>query len=99
VIQPRVQSLFRIVDTCGVHNLHGMPGLLGGVVAIFVIPGIATAQLAGIVFTVSFALIAGIVSGYLIKATGSKIAEYEDADEFDGMEADEEEVERLRIAE
>ena len=99
VIQPRVQSLFRIVDTCGVHNLHGMPGLLGGVIAIFVIPGIAAAQLAGIVFTVIFALIAGTVSGYLIKATGSKIAEYHDSDEFDGLEEDEEEVERLRVAE
>ena len=98
-IQPRVQSLLKIVDTCGVHNLHGMPGLLGGIVAIFVIPGIATAQLVGIVFTVAFALVAGIVSGYLIKATGSKVAEYEDSDEFGGMEAEEEEVERLRIAE
>jgi ammonium transporter Rh len=99
VIQPRLQARFRIVDTCGVHNLHGMPGLLGGVVAIFVIPGVAAAQLAGIVFTVLFALSAGIGSGYLIKATGSKVAEYEDADEFGGMETEEEEVARLRIAE
>ncbi len=84
VIQPRLQALFKIVDTCGVHNLHGMPGLLGGIVAIFVVPGIAVAQLSGIVVTVLLALISGVVAGYLIRATGSKSMVYEDADEFDG---------------
>jgi ammonium transporter Rh len=84
VIQPRLQALFKIVDTCGVHNLHGMPGLLGGIVAIFVVPGIAVAQLSGIVVTVLLALISGVAAGYLIRATGSKSMVYEDADEFDG---------------
>jgi ammonium transporter Rh len=55
-----------------------MPGLFGGVVAIFVVPGIAKAQLAGIVVTVVLAFVTGIVGGYLIRATGSKAAPYED---------------------
>ena len=64
------------------HNLHGMPGLVGGLVAVIVVPGIARAQLTGIVFTVALAFIAGLVGGYIIKATGSKALVYDDQDEF-----------------
>lgn len=81
-IQPLLQKYLKIVDTCGVHNLHGMPGLLGGIIAIFVVPDAAKAQVIGILFTVSLALVGGIVTGYIIKLTGSKERIYEDADEF-----------------
>jgi ammonium transporter Rh len=82
IVQPLIKKAFRIVDTCGVHNLHGMPGLVGGLAAIFVIPGIARAQLAGIVFTVVIALVGGIVSGIVVRATGAKQAIYDDEGEF-----------------
>ncbi len=82
VIQPRIQSLLKIVDTCGVHNLHGMPGLLGGIIAIIVVPGAAKAQVAGIVFTVILAFASGAIAGFIIKFTGSKKLAYEDKDEF-----------------
>lgn len=82
VIQPKLQMRFKIVDTCGVHNLHGMPGLVGGLIAIAVVPGVAKAQLAGIAFTVVLALAGGILGGYLIRLTGSKEKAYEDEEEF-----------------
>lgn len=82
VIQPRLQSKLKIVDTCGVHNLHGMPGLLGGIVAIFVVPDAAKAQVIGILFTVALAFLGGIIAGNIIKLTGSKEKIYEDSDEF-----------------
>jgi ammonium transporter Rh len=78
VIQPRIQNALRIVDTCGVHNLHGMPGLFGGVAAIFVVPNIAKPQLVGIVVTVVLAFVCGTIGGYVIRATGSKDFAYED---------------------
>lgn len=90
LIQPRLQSLLRMIDTCGVHNLHGMPGLLGGGIAIVVVPGIAKAQLSGILVTVVLALTTGIVAGVLIKATGSKDLLYQDSDEFGDVDLAEE---------
>jgi ammonium transporter Rh len=81
LIQPRLDTKLKIVDTCGVHNLHGMPGLLGGLTAALVVPGIAKAQLVGIAFTVVFAFGTGSAAGYVIKLVGAKSAAYED-DEF-----------------
>ncbi len=82
VVQGKIKSLCGIVDTCGVHNLHGMPGLFGGLIAVLVVPGIAQAQFAGIGCTLVLALTSGWVAGYLLRATGTKKAIYEDNEEF-----------------
>ncbi len=81
-IQPKLQSSLNIVDTCGVHNLRGMPGLLGGIIVIFVVPGIAQAQVIGILFSVVLAFLTGTIAGLIIKVTGIKQIAYEDKDEF-----------------
>ncbi|XP_006232693.2 ammonium transporter Rh type B isoform X1 [Rattus norvegicus] len=33
---PILESRFKLQDTCGVHNLHGMPGLLGAILGVLV---------------------------------------------------------------
>jgi ammonium transporter Rh len=82
-IQGKLQNIFKFVDTCGVHNLHGMPGILGGIIAVFVVPGIVVPQLVGILFTVVLALVSGVGIGFVVRLTGNKKDAYEDGSEFE----------------
>lgn len=81
-IQPALESKIKLIDTCGVHNLHGMPGLLGGFCAIVVVPSVVGAQIIGIGLTLIIALVGGAVAGMVIKATGTTKEAYEDYPEF-----------------
>ena len=83
VIQSRQQRLMKIIDTCGVTNLHGLPGLLGGFAALPVIKGLnMQGQLMGILVTIVFAFIAGLITGKILPIMGRKMEAYEDAEEF-----------------
>ena len=84
-VQPALFARCNIVDTCGVHNLHGMPGLMGGLIAILAVPGVAKPQLIGIGVTVALALVCGLLAGALIKLTGTAQNAYEDRGEFEGV--------------
>jgi len=81
-LQPKLESRFKLVDTCGVHNLHGMPGLLGGLSAFLVVPDVAIAQFNGIAITLIIAITGGLLAGAIIKATGTTREPYEDSVEF-----------------
>jgi len=81
MIAPKVEKLIRGTDTCGVHNLHGMPGVLGGVFGIF-ISGAAGIQLGGIAVTVVLGFIFGKVTGLVLNLFGQKEIPYSDEDEF-----------------
>lgn len=59
-------------DTCGINNLHGMPGIFGALVSVVcpllgVSPFSATYQLAGLAGTLIFAGAAGACTGLLLK--------------------------------
>ncbi len=83
VIQEKLQKALRLVDTCGVSNLHGIPGLLGGLAALVFVGGIdKTAQWSGIGITVGIALVTGLVAGKLMAMTGHRGRSYEDSEEF-----------------
>ncbi|MFO0793776.1 MAG: hypothetical protein U0586_06915 [Candidatus Brocadiaceae bacterium] len=83
VIQPRVQKALKGIDTCGVHNLHGMPGMLGGLAAIFiakdVVPGL---QIKGVFITFIIAWITGLAAGTVVSLFGYRKQAYEDSVEF-----------------
>jgi len=92
VIQSRLTDLTRKVDTCGVLYLHGLPGLLGGIAALFVVSGINYgAQLTGILVTVVLAAGSGLISGKVIAVLGRRSAAYLDNEEFDGEEIEQDE--------
>jgi ammonium transporter Rh len=88
VIQGKLQSKLKCIDTCGVLNLHGWPGLMGGLAAVFVVEGINKSnQLKGIAITIIVALAAGYITGKLLSAFGRKAMVYADSDEFAEAEA------------
>jgi ammonium transporter Rh len=90
VIQGKFTDMTKKVDTCGVLYLHGLPGLVGGIAALFVVAGINFgAQLTGILITVVLAAAAGLISGKVIAALGRRSEPYTDAEEFDGEEFEE----------
>lgn len=81
-IQGKLQKHLNIVDTCGVHNLHGMPGVIGGLIAILIVPNIAASQITGILFTIVLAIMSGFLVGNVIKITGTKKNSYDDEEDF-----------------
>jgi ammonium transporter Rh len=83
VILPWLQARIKKVDTCGVMYLHGLPGLMGGLAAVFVVEGVnVSVQLSGIAITVGFALVTGYLSGLVLSFFGRRMVAYDDAEEF-----------------
>ncbi|NJC88440.1 MAG: ammonium transporter [Desulfuromonas sp.] len=83
VIQAKITELTKAVDTCGVFYLHGLPGLFGGLTALFVVNGIAPgAQLTGIAITIVLAAVSGLLSGKIIALSGRRTEAYLDTEEF-----------------
>jgi ammonium transporter Rh len=81
IVQPKLQRATGGIDTCGVHNLHGMPGVFGGLVAI----GVAASplwQLTGTTLSVILAIITGIIVGFIASKLGRKETPYDDKEEF-----------------
>lgn len=87
VLLPKFQNIIKKVDTCGVMNLHGLPGLMGGIAAIFVVKGISnTTQLSGIAIMLVIALATGFITGKILALFGRRTVPYVDAEEFVDVE-------------
>jgi len=84
ILQEKQQKFHKIVDTCGVSNLHGIPGIFGGLAAIVVVDGIDMgAQLKGLATTLVIAVIAGLFSGKIVSLFGKPKLIYDDEAEFE----------------
>jgi ammonium transporter Rh len=57
-IMPFLANRINLHDTCGVHNLHGMPGFFGGIIGA-IISGVATPEEYGSSFSILFPLVPG----------------------------------------
>uniref|UniRef100_A0A8C2Y5X3 Ammonium transporter Rh type A n=1 Tax=Coturnix japonica TaxID=93934 RepID=A0A8C2Y5X3_COTJA len=76
-LTPVLASKLRIQDTCGVHNLHGLPGILGGIAGIIVtaiqpqtkkgVQLTAGKQAAALGSTIGIALLGGALTGAILK--------------------------------
>ncbi len=87
VLQEKQEKFHKIVDSCGVSNLHGIPGIFGGLAAIFVVKGLnAGSQLTGIGVTIVIAVVAGLISGKIVSFFGKPEILYDDAAEFEDVE-------------
>lgn len=83
ILQDKQQKFHKIIDTCGVSNLHGLPGIFGGLVAIVVVPNLdITAQLSGILITIAIAIVAGLLCGKIISLFGKTKEIYNDCGEL-----------------
>ncbi|KAF3850018.1 hypothetical protein F7725_019737 [Dissostichus mawsoni] len=72
-LTPILSSHLGIQDTWGVHNLHGMPGILGGLAGIVAVAlgkkegGNAAMQAAALASSLGFALVGGAITGLIMK--------------------------------
>nr|XP_008515035.1 PREDICTED: LOW QUALITY PROTEIN: ammonium transporter Rh type B [Equus przewalskii] len=71
---PVLESKFKVQDTCGVHNLHGMPGVLGALLGVLV-AGLATHEAYG----------DGLESVFPLMAEGKRSATSQAMYQFFGM--------------
>ena len=84
ILQSKIESILKGIDTCGVMNLHGMPGILGGIAAVFIVDGINKgSQMTGIGITILVAAVTGFIAGKIISIFGRRVDPYNDSEEFE----------------
>ncbi|RJX24215.1 MAG: ammonium transporter [Dethiobacter sp.] len=79
-LHPTLEKVLGVRDVMGVHNLHGVPGILG---ALFAIPFAGAIQVTAAVGTFVIAIVTGLVAGLIMRAFGRN-EEYilDDAESF-----------------
>lgn len=70
-----------VLDTMGVHNLHGVPGIIGGLSAM-VVAGAPAAQAVAVLAAVAIALVTGAVTGLILRLLPAPEPVLDDAEMF-----------------
>ena len=84
ILKEKIQKLIKKTDTCGVLYLHGLPGLFGGIAALFVVKSVnPSAQIIGIVITAVLALVTGLIVGKIVTVLGRVSVPYTDEEELE----------------
>ena len=77
-IKPALANAINLHDTCGIHNLHGMPAILGAIASVIVCAAgyhtsdfatgteMANYQLAGLACTLGISLVGGTITGMIM---------------------------------
>ena len=87
-LQSKLETLFGIYDTCGILNLHGLPGLFGGIFSILVLLvnhryDDAGIQLLYLIITLVISIISGLITGLILKSMSSPEIIFQDINYFE----------------
>ena len=83
ILQDKQKNFLKTIDTCGVTNLHGLPGIFGGLAAILVVGGLNIgSQLTGILLTIAIAVFSGFLTGKVFSLFARTKSIYNDSTEF-----------------
>jgi len=73
VISPFLYEKIHLHDTCGIHNLHGMPSLMGALISVAlpnIVPGVSSfapkVQSAAIIHTLVVSIFTGLLTGWVM---------------------------------
>ena len=80
-LDPWLHRKTGILDTMGVHNLHGTPGIFGGLAAM-VVAGAPPSQAVAVAGTMIIALATGFGSGLILRIGGRPEIMLDDAEAF-----------------
>lgn len=91
-IQPWLEENFGLHDTCGVHNLHAIPAIIGAVASVIVqgykgmqddtSPTQWWRQLVAMIICLAYSIVTGLITGFIVKmldpANPDEVEEFRD---------------------